>query len=46
MADNNKISIDVEITASGQQQINQYKTAFDTSLMPIKNLSNSKALTR
>lgn len=30
MADNNnKISIDVEINASGQQQINQYKGAFD-----------------
>ncbi len=29
MADNNKISIDVEINASGQQQLTQYKNAFN-----------------
>ncbi|MES2428942.1 MAG: hypothetical protein V4560_18320 [Bacteroidota bacterium] len=29
MANNNNISIDVEINASGQQQLNQYKAAFD-----------------
>jgi len=40
MADNNKnISIDIEINASGQQLINQYKAAFDTLRTSINNLS-------
>ncbi|MGY3211172.1 hypothetical protein [Mucilaginibacter sp. HD30] len=40
MADNNKnISIDIEINASGQQHINQYKAAFDTLRTSINNLS-------
>jgi predicted nucleic acid-binding Zn-ribbon protein len=41
MTDNNKnISINVEINASGQQQINQYKGAFDSLRGSIVNLSN------
>ncbi|GAB2983993.1 hypothetical protein GCM10027049_21890 [Mucilaginibacter puniceus] len=40
MADNNKISIDIEINASGQQQLNQYKNAFDGLRTSINNLSN------
>jgi ABC-type transporter Mla subunit MlaD len=39
MADNNKISIDVEINASGQQQITQYGKAFDSLRNSIPNLS-------
>jgi hypothetical protein len=40
MADNNnKISIDIEINANGQQQINQYKTAFEGLRASINNLS-------
>lgn len=40
MAENNKnISIDIEINASGQQQINQYKAAFDSLRTSISNLS-------
>ncbi|PJJ79965.1 hypothetical protein [Mucilaginibacter auburnensis] len=40
MADNNKnISIDIEIDASGQQIINQYKTAFDSLRVSINSLS-------
>lgn len=39
MADNNKISIDVEINANGQQQITQYKNAFDGLCTSINNLS-------
>jgi hypothetical protein len=34
-----KISIEVEINASGQQQINQYKAAFDSLRGSINNLS-------
>ena len=41
MADNNnKISIDIEINANGQQQINQYKSAFEGLRTSITNLSN------
>jgi hypothetical protein len=40
MADNNKISIEVEINASGQQQLTQYKNAFDGLRTSINNLSN------
>jgi len=40
MADNNKISIDVEINATGQQQLNQYSKAFDNLRNSITNLSN------
>jgi hypothetical protein len=29
MANNNKISIDIEINAEGQRQLDQYKNAFD-----------------
>ncbi len=39
MADNNKISINVEINADGQQQINQYEKAFDSLKKSITNLS-------
>jgi len=41
MSENNKIiSIDIEINASGQQQINQYKAAFEGLKKSINNLSN------
>ncbi|MDB5003528.1 MAG: hypothetical protein JWQ34_1753 [Mucilaginibacter sp.] len=42
MADNNKnnVSINVEINADGQQQINQYKGVFDSLKTSISNLSN------
>src|SRR4051812_358741 len=40
MADNNNISIDIEINASGQQQLDQYKKAFDGLRTSINNLSN------
>ena len=39
MADNNKISIDIEINASGQQQLNRYNRAFDSLRTAINNLS-------
>lgn len=39
MADNNKISIEIEINSSGQQQLNQYKNAFDGLRTSINNLS-------
>ncbi|PJJ79963.1 hypothetical protein [Mucilaginibacter auburnensis] len=39
MANNDKISIDVEISASGQQQLNQYNRALDGLRMAINNLS-------
>lgn len=39
MADNNKISIDIEISASGQQQLNGYNKAFDSLRTAITNLS-------
>ena len=37
MADNNKISIDIEINASGQQQLNQYGKTFDSLRTAINN---------
>lgn len=37
---NDKISIDIEINASGQQQISQYQTAFDGLRTSITSLSN------
>jgi hypothetical protein len=40
MADKNKISIDVEVNAEGQQQINQYSDAFEKLNNSISNLSN------
>ncbi len=42
MADdiNKKITIDVEISTDGQQQLNQYKVAFDSLRNSISNLSN------
>ena len=41
MANNNEnISINVEINADGQQQLNQYKNAFDGLRTSISNLSN------
>jgi hypothetical protein len=42
MADtiNKKISIDVEVNTDGQQQINQYKAAFDSLRTSINSLSN------
>jgi len=40
MAENNKISIDIEINTSGQQQLNQYKAAFEGLKTSINNLSN------
>jgi chromosome segregation ATPase len=40
MADKNKISLDVEINASGQQQIGQLNKAFDNLRTSITNLSN------
>nr|WP_294796272.1 hypothetical protein [uncultured Mucilaginibacter sp.] len=41
MADNNNdISINIEINTNGQQQLNQYKTAFDGLRTSINNLSN------
>ena len=39
MADNNKISIDIEFNASGQQQLNQYNKAFDSLRTVVNNLS-------
>ncbi|MDB4926783.1 MAG: hypothetical protein JWR23_2839 [Mucilaginibacter sp.] len=40
MANNNEnISINVEINADGQQQLNQYKSAFDGLRTSISNLS-------
>jgi uncharacterized protein YoxC len=41
MADNNKnILIDIEINASGQQQLHQYKAAFEGLKTSVNNLSN------
>jgi len=42
MADeiNKKISIEIDITDDGQQQINQYKTAFDSLRSSVNNLSS------
>ncbi len=38
-----KITIDVEVNTDGQQQINQYKTAFDSFRNSISSLSNPLA---
>jgi len=45
MADdiNRKITVDVEVNTDGQQQINQYKAAFDNLRNSISNLSNPVA---
>ncbi|MGN6181233.1 MAG: hypothetical protein ACTHNW_18770 [Mucilaginibacter sp.] len=52
MADeiNKKISVDIDVSSNGQQQINQYKDAFDNFRSSLNNLSSplqslNKALT-
>jgi len=41
MADENKkINIDIEINTDGQQQVQQYKAAFDSLRSTINNLNN------
>jgi len=39
MADQNKISFDINVSDSGQKQINNYVKSFDNLLSSITNLS-------